>query len=350
MTSVSDATWLSAIRRLHENMRDEVVRACEMHSMDELACVSEGDADEGDTIYAIDRISEARLLDLVAKEIASVAPVVLVAEGLPGGSCILPAGAKQADATHRLIVDPIDGTRGLMYGKRSAWILTGLAPNLGNDTNLADVYLAVQTEIPLPKQHLCDTLWAIRGQGAHAERLNRVTGTRAPLALRPSGASDIAHGFATIARFFPGGRDILAAIDDDLAMALAGDIGQGEAYCFEDQYISTAGQMYELLMGHDRFVADLRPLLASRQRARGWPAPHACHPYDVAAVLIADEAGVPITDGYGGPLRCPLDVTTAVSWVGYANVKLRARIEPVLQQIMRKHGLLDTPPPQPIIT
>jgi hypothetical protein len=33
--------------------------------------------------------------------------------------------------------------------------------------HLADIELTVQTtEIPLPKQHLCDMLWAVAGQGA----------------------------------------------------------------------------------------------------------------------------------------------------------------------------------------
>ena len=44
-----------------------------------------------------------------------------------------------------------------MYQKRPAWILTGVAPGPGPST-LADIELAVQTEIPLVKQHLCDEL------------------------------------------------------------------------------------------------------------------------------------------------------------------------------------------------
>ena len=85
-------------------------------------------------------------------------------------------GAKENDAVWRVVVDPIDGTRGLMYQKRSAWVLTGVARNRGAGTNLQDIELAVQTEIPLVKQHLCDVLWAVRGEGAHAERFNRLTG------------------------------------------------------------------------------------------------------------------------------------------------------------------------------
>ena len=55
-----------------------------------------------------------------------------------------------------------------MYQKRSAWILTAVAPNRGAGTSLRDIELAVQTEIPLVKQHLSDQLWALRGGGAHA--------------------------------------------------------------------------------------------------------------------------------------------------------------------------------------
>ena len=94
-------------------------------------------------------------------------------------------GTPAEDAAWRIIVDPIDGTRGLMYQKRSAWILTGIAPNYGPATNLQDILLAVQTEIPLVKQHLSDVVWAIRDHGIQAKRHNRLTGESHPLHLRP---------------------------------------------------------------------------------------------------------------------------------------------------------------------
>jgi hypothetical protein len=194
-------------------------------------------------------------------EIATLAPIVLVAEGLEGGQIVLPAGAKESDAAWRVIVDPIDGTRGLMYQKRCAWVLTGVAPNRGDETNLQDIELAVQTEIPLVKQHLCDVLWGTRGSGAHAERFNRLTQERKPLPLRPSRAKSIRHGFAMIARFFPGARDELAAIDEEIVRGALGPVEPGKAHCFEDQYLSSGGKVYELMLGHDGFVADLGPLV-----------------------------------------------------------------------------------------
>ena len=120
-----------------------------------------------------------------AREIASATPIVLIAEGLPGGKRVLPRATSEETAVWRIIVDPIDGTRGLMYQKRSAWILTGVAPNRGADTNLSDIELAIQTEIPLIKQHLSDTIWACRGEGAHAERFNRITKETTEITLQP---------------------------------------------------------------------------------------------------------------------------------------------------------------------
>lgn len=329
---------LDPIRRVHEQVRDAVVVACEQAELEQLAAVSDDDS-PGDTIYAVDRISEDLLVELFEKELATLAPLVLIAEGIEGGQLVLPAGAKEQDAVWRMIVDPIDGTRGLMYQKRSAWVLTGVAPNRGDVTNLQDIELAVQTEIPLVKQHLCDVLWSIRGEGAHAERFDRITRQRKPLPLRPSRATTIRHGFAMIARFFPGARDELAAIDEEIVRGALGPVEPGKTHCFEDQYLSSGGQLYELLMGHDRFVADLRPLIESVLNRRGLALGICCHPYDVCTELIAREAGVVVTDERGDLLRARLSVEPDIAWAGYANDAIRAEIEPLLRKALRERRL-----------
>ena len=329
---------LAPIRRIHERVRDELVAACQKSDLDQLAAVAD-DTVEGDTIYAIDRISEDVLVDLFQKEVASLAPLVLVAEGIEGGQLVLPRGVSESDAVWRVVVDPIDGTRGLMYQKRSAWVLTGVARNRGEDTNLGDIELAVQTEIPLLKQHLSDVLWAIRGEGSSAERFNRLTQARQPLVLRPSMAKTIRHGFAMVARFFPGARDELAAIDEEIVFGALGPVEPGKAHCFEDQYLSSGGQLYELMMGHDRFVADLRPLVESFLERRGLALGICCHPYDVCTELIAREAGVIVTDAHGRALSAPLTIDADVAWVGYANEAIRREIEPLLHEALEKRRL-----------
>jgi fructose-1,6-bisphosphatase/inositol monophosphatase family enzyme len=332
-------SMLAAILRLHERVRDTVVSACERDSLEQLSAVAD-DEDEGDTIYAVDRVSEDLIIEIFEREIAAQTPLVLIAEGLESGKIVLPRGTSEADAAWRIIVDPIDGTRGLMYQKRSAWILTGVAANCGAESNLQDIELAVQTEIPLIKQHLSDVLWARRAGGAQATRFNRLTGESQGLRLQPSRARTIRHGFAMIARFFPGAREELAAVDEEIVRGALGEVEPGKAHCFEDQYLSSGGQLYELMAGHDRFVADLRPLMESRLQRRGTALGICCHPYDLCTELIARELGVIVTDVRGEPLKALLNIEADVAWAGYANVEIRREIEPLLLKALRDRGLL----------
>jgi fructose-1,6-bisphosphatase/inositol monophosphatase family enzyme len=332
------ASLLEPLRLLHEQVRDAVVAACEQASLDAMSAADDSQA--GDTIYAVDRVSEEVLLEFFEKEVAPHTPLVLIAEGIEGGKIVLPRESKEEDAVWRIIVDPIDGTRGLMYQKRSAWILTGVAPNRGDATGLQDIVLAVQTEIPLIKQHLCDVLWCVRGQGAQMDRFDRLTGETKPLQLQPSRSHTIRHGFAGLARFFPGVREELAAIDEEVVRGALGDVEHGKAHCFEDQYLSSGGQLYELMAGHDRFIADLRPLMEPILNKRGLSSGICCHPYDLCTELIARELGVIVTDERGERINSLLDIHADVAWCGYANEHIRAEIEPLLQSALQSRGLL----------
>jgi len=340
MTEAGSVEWLiDPLKRLHSIIREAVVKSFERSAIEDMAAIAR--EEEGDTIYAVDRVSEELLIDFFNEEIASVVPVVLIAEGLPSGKVTLPAGINEEEAKWRIIVDPIDGTRGLMYQKRSAWILTGVAPNLGSETSLADIEFAIQTEIPTIKQHLSDSLWSRRGRGVEAERFNRLTDESVSLSLKRSRATTIAHGYSQVARFFPGARDELAAIDEEIVLGALGPVQPEKAHCFEDQYTSSGGQLYELMSGHDRFTADLRPLMNKLLAERGLALGICCHPYDVCTELIAREAGVIVTDAKGDQLNAELSVKPDVTWVGYANQHIQAQIEPLLQAALKKRGLID---------
>lgn len=331
-------TLFEPIMRLHAMVRETVVAECESASVDQLSeIVADG---EGDTIFSIDRVSEETVIEFFETEIVSTTPIVLIAEGIDEGKVILPRGADESEAVWRIIIDPIDGTRGLMYQKRSAWILTGVAPNRGADTSLRDIEFAIQTEIPLVKQYLSDTIWAYRGEGARAERFNRLTGESIPISMKPSGANSIEQGFAMISRFFPGARDVLAAIDEDIVREVLGKPREGKAQCFEDQYISTGGQLYELMAGHDRFVGELRPLMRGVMADRDLDLSICCHPYDLCTELIARELGVEITGVDGELLDAPLSADADVSWIGYANERIRQQIEPALRASLISRGLI----------
>jgi hypothetical protein len=269
---------LHEILRIHAVIRDAVVAQCEAMALEHMATVSA--VEGGDTIYAINRVSEAVLV----REFSQLADQIsfrLIAEGLgENGIRDFPLGVHPAQIQYTIIVDAIDGTRGLMYQKRPAWILTGVAPFAGGGNHLHDITLAVMTEIPLVKQHLCDTLWAVQSSGVHAHRHNRLDGTHNDYQSFSVTSNHNPQWIRQYSAFFWCARAQLAAVDDDLTTLILGEAPAGRALSFEDQYISTGGQFYELLMGHDRWSADIRPLLLPPAQRVQQHTMLCCHPYD----------------------------------------------------------------------
>ena len=92
--------------------------------------------------------------------------------------------------------------------------------------------------------------------------------------------------------------------------------------------------MYELLVGHYRFYGDLRPEIL---KPLGLGHTLTCHPYDVAVGLLLKEAGCVYKSPWGGEVDAPLDTTSPVSWVAYANEDLAALICPVLKTLMEEY-------------
>ena len=300
----------------------------------------------GDTIYGIDRHVEPVILEVVESWPSSCKPLLLVAEGM-GTDGRLHVGSTQESPKYRVIVDPIDGTRSLMFDKRSAWFIAAVAEDRGEATTLRDTFAAALVELPTSKQGWVDTMVAERGRGVLARRSRVDNSCAEDLHLRPSQAPSLRDGFGQVASFFPGTKVLAAELMERIAAATVGDIQVGQASVFDDQYISTGGQMVELIVGHDRFCCDLRPLFYEILRRDSHAAGSAlniteglvCHPYDAAGALIAEEAGVIVTDGWGRELASPLDVHTPVHWCGYANQSLRIAIEPVIHAWLRERGL-----------
>jgi fructose-1,6-bisphosphatase/inositol monophosphatase family enzyme len=318
---------LDHARRLLCRLQDTIqqsVRAAQHRGSRRMARVAA--VTTADTIYAIDKVSEHAVLTWFAENWPKRWPVELVMEGLEGAAVTFPRGTPVVNTIFKCILDPIDGTRGLMYDKRSAWSLAALAPQRGAKTNLNDIVVAAMTELPTSKGGFADQLSVVKGAGVRAGRLDLSSGRRRRFGPRPSQAGNLAHGFAGFAKFFPPGKVWLAQREAKLWNAL-GD----SPHIFDDQYLSTGGQLYELLMGHDRFVADLRPLAFAEL---GFPAALTCHPYDICTALIAQELGCIVTAPDGKPLRVSLDTTSPVAWTGYANRTLARKIAPKLRGIL----------------
>ncbi|MEL7238131.1 MAG: hypothetical protein AAGK78_04655 [Planctomycetota bacterium] len=186
------------VRRLVIASRDRT----DLHTVDK--------STDADTIYAIDAIVDPAI-EAMCEDWGKTTPLILIAEGITDehgreAPKAFPLGSDPAEAKIRVIIDPIDGTRGLMYDKRPAWALAGVAPNKGDDTCLRDIFAAVMTELPTSKMGKADVLTAIRGRGTVGHRIDLSTGGREPITPRASTAETINHGFASVSNFFPGTR------------------------------------------------------------------------------------------------------------------------------------------------
>lgn len=96
-----------------------------------------------DTICGIDRISEEAIAAWFADHWPVSIPVELVMEGNdPENPVTFPTGVSLEQTEAKIIPDPIDGTRGIMYDKRAAWFLAGLAPQRGAATRLSEIEVA----------------------------------------------------------------------------------------------------------------------------------------------------------------------------------------------------------------
>lgn len=326
-----EKTTLARARRLLCALQDEIqatliaARAKEGTKFARVAAVT-----PEDTIFHVDKLSEEAILGWMEANWPRAWPVELVMEGLAPGATF-PRGVPVARTKWKLILDPIDGTRCLMYDKRSAWALAGLAPQRGARTGLRDIVVAAMTELPTAKAGRADQFSAVRGGGLVATRRELGTGVVKKWTPRPSVATDCDHGFASLVKFFPEGKALAAGLEEALWRGLGLHGKDGGARVFDDQYISTGGQLYELLVGHDRMIGDLRPLILPRA---GMASALCCHPYDICTALLLEAAGGVVEGPDGRALRAPLDTMTPVAWMGYANKGLARRIRPVLGKLL----------------
>lgn len=319
---------------LQDHIRDTLVAAREKSaaSFAKIAAVT-----AADTIYQVDKITEDAIFAWFEAHWPKQWPVQLVMEGIEDDEAVtFPRGTPAAQTIWKCIMDPIDGTRNLMYDKRSAWALAAIAPQRGAKNTLADITVAAMTELSTSKMWRSDQLSAVRGQGVKARSFDLRDCKWSKLKPQPSRATDFEHGFASIARFFPEGKELLGRIEEELWREL-GVLGKrGGQLVFDDQYISTGGQVYELLIGHDRMLGDIRPPVYAKLGFGS--ASLCCHPYDICTALILEEAGGVIETPEGKPLRAPLDTTTPVAWMGYANPTLAKQVRPILKRLLRQHA------------
>ncbi|MFT5733569.1 MAG: fructose-1,6-bisphosphatase/inositol monophosphatase family enzyme [Planctomycetota bacterium] len=285
----------------------------------------------GDITFAIDVVAEEavdRWLDRRAAE----GPISLLTEDAGwrhrgpaqgGGSRELPGFDHGGP---RMILDPIDGTRNVMHDLRSAWVVVSFAGPGTGEPRYGDLTYGLISEIPDSRTTEARELDAVLGNGARLRRIDLIPGKnhaekheelRSDDPLRTDAEARLDRGYFPFFAFHPACRADIAGLGYRVFERLLVEHPTIDlSTVFNDQYISSGGQLALLALGTYRAIIDPRTIVGERT---GRPSQTA-KPYDMAgAALVAIEAGCAVTDPLGAPLDFPLDATTPVDFAGFHN-------------------------------
>ncbi|QDV08500.1 bifunctional inositol-1 monophosphatase/fructose-1,6-bisphosphatase [Planctomycetes bacterium Poly30] len=302
----------------------------------------------GDITFAIDVVAE-EAVDRWLEDVAARGPISLLTEDAGwrhfgpaecGGAEPLP------DFDHggpRIILDPIDGTRNVMHDLRSAWVVVSFAGPGPSEPRYKDLVYGLVSEIPDSRTSEAREIDAVLGDGARLRRLI------VPAASHGAGATEVVHsdgtlhadpelrldrGYFPFFAFHPSCRADIAALAHRVFETLREEHPSIDlSTVFNDQYISSGGQLALLALGAYRAIVDPRTIVGERT---GRPTQTA-KAYDMAgAALIATEAGCVVTDPLGEPLDFPLDATTPVDFAGFHNAATAAAMIPHLRAALER--------------
>jgi myo-inositol-1(or 4)-monophosphatase len=235
----------------------------------------QGDGAGGDVTFAVDAIAEASLAEFVSERAPRTA-FYSEDRGL----------VASPDATHVLVVDPIDGTRPAMAGLESACVAVALAPLGEGEPTMADLELGCVVEIKSGDWYL-----AVRGAGVESTR-------------------QVALSHETeIGRMFWGygfrGRPVRPTVEVLGDLIDASSVGGGTFELGSQAFAMTrivTGQFDAVVEVGSRLIDDVPEMREEFERVGGG---HVLNnsPYDLAAPwLCLTEAGGVVTDGWGAPL------------------------------------------------
>ena len=281
----------------------------------------------GDVSYALDEKSE-RVLDEWLLEIGSAHALSVLSED---------RGWRHAGPGHptdfdhggpRIAFDPVDGTRNLMADLRSAWTVVSCAGPGDSQPRMSEVELGIVSEIPTRAADRFRRLSANKKGPCRIEtRLLESGRLLAQGTLEATRDDRPDHGYFPFFRYLPDQRADIARVEAAFFEQLAAHEGADLRSCYDDQYISSAGQLVLLSLGTYRMICDLRALAGPPGNRKV-----TSKPYDLAgAVLCARAAGCVVTEPDGAELEFPIDCETPVGFVGWTNAETAARLSPHLR-------------------
>jgi trehalose synthase len=291
----------------------------------------------GDVTFAVDAVAEEELQRFIDEHAPDTA-FYSEDRGLVASD----------NATHVLIVDPIDGTRPAMAGLESACVAVALAP-LANDGDprMADIESAAVVEIKSG-----DWFLAVKGHGVRSSRKSGLS-TNTDITRMFWG-----YGFR--------GRPARATVEVLGPLIDASSVGGGTFELGSQAFAMTrviTGQLDAVIEVGSRVIDEI-PGIRKEFEALGHGEVLNNSPYDLAAPwLCLTEAGGVVTDGWGNPLDGRRLLGSGhefqMSSISAANRTLHKQlVEAIDQGIERLRRLRDKPagyraqpppPPRPML-
>jgi myo-inositol-1(or 4)-monophosphatase len=268
---VESTTFDDLVLELALRLRGQVLPQLGSHA----GRAQQGDGAGGDVTFAIDALAESSLAEFVAEHAPRMA-FYSEDRGLVAPD----------DATHVLVVDPIDGTRPAMAGLESACVAVALAPLGDGAPTMSDLEHGCVVEIKSGDWYLA----------------TRSAGVRSSRSVRVSRAADVtrmfwAYGFR--------GRPVRPTVEVLGDLIDASSVGGGTFELGSQAFAMTrvvTGQLDAVIEVGSRLVDDVPGMRAEFERVGGGQVLNNS-PYDLAAPwLCLTEAGGVVTDGWGEPL------------------------------------------------
>jgi len=259
------------VLELAQRLRERVLPELGSHA----GRAHQGDGAGGDVTFAVDAIAEASLQDFIAERAPRVA-FYSEDRGL----------VAEPDASHVLVVDPIDGTRPAMAGLESACVAVALAPLGDGRPTMGDIEVGCVMEIKSG-----DWFRAVRGEG--------IRSTRSVTLSANADVSRMFWGYGFRGRPARPTVEVLGDLID--ASSVGGGTFELGSQAFAMTRIVT-GQLDAVVEVGSRLIDDIPGMREQFERVGGGEVLNNS-PYDLAAPwLCLREAGGVVTDGWGEPL------------------------------------------------
>lgn len=235
-----------------------------------------GDAVGGDITFAVDAVAEESLVQFLAERAPRLA-YYSEDRGL----------VATPDATHVLVVDPIDGTRPALAGLESACVAVALAPLGDGEPTMADVSIGCVVEIKSG-----DWFLAAAGQGiVDSTRTVNLSPNQDPRRMFWG------YGFR--------GRPVRPTVEVLAELIDGSSVGGGTFELGSQAFAMTrvvTGQLDAVIEVGSRLIDELPGMREEFERIGDGEVLNNS-PYDLAAPwLCLREAGGVVSDGWGRPL------------------------------------------------